>query len=157
MVGEAVLVYQGVLTDQVVSRLVGMVNQTLTAEGWSAPARTRVKALVVEQVQNVQRYCYESSGGRLEVGFDDLGLFVETRNPIDPNRRPELEARLMALENLGADVLRTRYREALHGPIPPGPGAGLGLLSLAMRSLRPLDYGFHPGEKGPEFWIRSFL
>jgi hypothetical protein len=153
--GEPVLVYQGVLTDQTVARLTGLVNQTLTEEGWSAGDRVRVKALMVEQVQNVQRYSDDAAQGRLEVGLDDSGLFVETRNPIPPALRSDLEARLGFLRSLDNEALRARYRESLHGPTP-GTGAGLGLLSLALRSSRALEYGFSGGESRPEFWIRSF-
>lgn len=137
------LKYEGTFTDGITGQLTALLDDALAENQVPYGDRTRLRALVVEQVQNVQRYSAQEGQGCLEIGTEDGRLFVETTNPITPEARTALAARLDALEGADPTALRARFREEVKKPLREGePGAGLGFLVLSQKSARPLAYRF---------------
>lgn len=152
-----VLRYRGPFTDRVVSCLSDLLDSALEEFSWTVGQRTRLKSLVVEQAQNIQRYSNDQGFGWLLLGVSDQLLFIETGNRIDEKFRSVLKAALEDIRALGPEELRIRYKEVMSLPLE-GQGAGLGLLSLAKRSHQPLDYGFRPRTDDYfDFWVRSYI
>jgi len=66
---------------------------------------------------------------------------VTSGNPMAKSDLPPLTALLDSLAKLDADGLKACYREQRRRPREDGsPGAGLGLIDMARKSSRPLEY-----------------
>jgi len=151
------LKYEGTFTDGITSQLATLLDDALAENQVPYGDRTRLRALVVEQVQNIQRYSAQEGQGCLEIGTEDGRLFVETTNPIAPDARAALTARLDDLGKADRTALRTRFREEIKKPWGDEEmGAGLGFLLLSQKSARPLAYRFVETPR-LSFQLKSYL
>lgn len=149
--------YEGLFNDAITGRITALLDDVLAENHFPYGERNRLKALVVEQVQNIQRYSSHSRQGTLEVGNEADRLFVETRNPIDPDAQAGLKARLDDLNQADPTTLRARFRQEIRRPLQEAEqGAGLGFLFLAQKSARPLSYRFIEGGD-LYFQLKSYL
>jgi hypothetical protein len=152
------LTYQGFFNDSITGQLTALMESALVENQLDYRTRTKLKALLVEQVQNIQRYSSQTRQGLVEVGREDGAIYIKTCNPIDPDSRDELDSRLSDLADVDGPTLRRRFRDAIHQPLTNDRGAGLGFLFLAKKSSRRLDYRFIPGE-GQDlcFQLKSYI
>jgi hypothetical protein len=153
------LKYQGFFNDSITGQLTALMDSALVENQLDYRTRNRLKALLVEQVQNIQRYSSQTRQGSLEVGREDDALYIETVNPIDPESREVLDARLAGLADADEQTLQRRFRDAMREPLTnDDQGAGLGFLFLAKKSSRRLNYGFVRRE-GQElcFQLKSYI
>jgi len=151
--------YQGVFSDLITERVTALLDAALIQQHVDLTTRRRLKALLVEQVQNIQRYSRDPQKGVVEVGQDGPHLYVETVNAVAPDARASLGARLDEVSSQDAETLRRRYREVLHGaPSPDARGAGLGFLFLAQKSCPTIEYGFvEEPDHQYSFRLRSYI
>jgi hypothetical protein len=153
------LSYQGYFNDSITRRLTALVDKVLVENNYDMRKRHLMKAFIVEQVQNVQRYSIKSRQGTLEVGRENGSLFVETVNPIAPQSVDPLQSQLDELAGCDAEEIERRYRDELRRPLRPGTqGAGLGFYFLAKKSSRALSYRFiNPEGDNPSFSLKSYI
>jgi len=150
--------YQGFFSDAITAQLTALMESALLENHRDYKTRNRVKALLVEQIQNIQRYSSQTRQGTLEVGQEDDTLYIETVNPIDLQAKERLTARLAGLADADEQTLQKRFRDAMRQPFTEEEGAGLGFLFLAKKSSRKLDYRFIGGE-GEDlcFRLKSYI
>lgn len=151
--------YRGFFSDSITGQLTALMDSALVENHLDFRTRNRLKALLVEQVQNIQRYSSQARQGTLEVGQEDDSLFIQTINPIDPNKKERLSSRLAGLADADPQTLQRRFRDAMREPLTEeDQGAGLGFLFLAKKSSRRLDYRFFAGE-GQDlcFQLKSYI
>lgn len=153
------LKYQGFFNDSITGQLTALMESALVENQRDFRTRNRLKALLVEQIQNIQRYSSQTRQGTLEVGQEDEALFIETVNPIDPDAKERLSARLEGLADADEQTLQKRFRDAMREPFSDDEtGAGLGFLFLAKKSSRKLDYHFIGGEGSDLcFRLKSYI
>ncbi|MBF0335738.1 MAG: hypothetical protein HQL40_19210 [Alphaproteobacteria bacterium] len=113
----------------------------------------RVFSVFVEQVQNIIRYSAERidgpgdneqlSHGTVSVGLIDGRFHVACCNVIRNEEVPMLRARLEHLRALSKDDMKAYYREQLREPpASDSRGATIGLIEIARRAARPIEFGF---------------
>lgn len=153
------LKYQGFFNDSITGQLTALMDSALVENQLDYKTRNRLKALLVEQVQNIQRYSSLKRQGSLEVGQEDDALYIETVNPIDPEAKDRLDARLADLADVDEQTLQKRFRDAMREPLTDDEqGAGLGFLFLAKKSSRRLRYGFvRRGNHQLFFQLKSYI
>lgn len=153
------LKYEGFFNDSITGQLTALMESAMVENHRDYKTRYRLKALLVEQIQNIQRYSSQTRQGTLEVGQEDDALYIETVNPIAPEAKERLSARLEGLAEADEQTLQKRFRDAMREPfVEEEGGAGLGFLFLAKKSSRKLDYRFIGGEgQDLSFRLKSYI
>lgn len=153
--------FNGPLSQSIIEQLGVAVKRYLEAETHNAGRLYDVFAVYIEQSQNIRNYTagkaaaiqatstsaslaelqrYDSA--TIAIGrLDDDHYLVTSGNPVAKSDLPPLMALLDSLAKLDADGLKACYREQRRRPREDGsPSAGLGLIDMARKSSRPLEY-----------------
>jgi len=152
--------FNGPLSQSIIEQLGVAVKRYLEAETHNAGRLYDVFAVYIEQSQNIQNYTarkvtsqaasttaslaemqrYDSA--TIAIGrLDGDHYLVTSGNPVAKSDLPPLTALLDALAKLDAEGLKACYREQRRRPREDGsPNAGLGLIDMARKSSRPLEY-----------------
>ncbi len=159
--------YYGPMAQSSIEGLGDSLRRNLEFEEASHPITLTVFSMFVEQVQNVLNY----SADRLEknndpedetglrVGLVTIGregdhdYFVFCGNPVYKEDEKEIKAHLEHLNSLDAVELKSLYKEQRRRERREGEsGAGLGLIEMARRSIKPLEYSFQPIDQDKIFF-----
>lgn len=114
-----------------------------------------VFSIFVEQVQNVLNYSAEKLGkseddaddlkiGIVVIGHEENGdYFIYCGNRIYNEDIPRMSENIELIKDLNKDELKALYKERRRMDATPGSkGAGLGLIEMARKSLKPIEYSF---------------
>ncbi len=114
-----------------------------------------VFSIFIEQVQNVLNYSAEKINhtdklenelrvGVVVIGREENGnYFVHCGNRICNVDIPKMSTNLELVRNLNYDELKTLYKERRRmDPQPGSKGAGLGLIEMSRKSVKPIEYSF---------------
>jgi hypothetical protein len=158
----AVLTYCGFVSETMLTALGETLKRRMAEQEPDPNVTKRVFSIFIEQVQNVMRYSEERTAGDEErplgaglimVGSRDGGYFVVCGNFIDAARADRLKDRLDRLATLDKDGLRQLYREKLREPPEEeSMGATIGLIEIARRSSRPIEFDFCPSRGDASFF-----
>ena len=126
-----------------------------------------VFSVFIEQVQNIMNYSAERKGsldmvpenelsyGAVVIGREEKGgYFICCGNRVYNRDIAELGKKIDEVKNLGKDELKMLYKERRRMESPPGSkGAGLGLVEIARRAGRPIEYSFGKIDEEFSFFI----
>ena len=144
--------FNGPLSQSIIEQLGVAVKRYLEAETHNAGRLYDVFAVYIEQSQNIQNYtatkvaspaeAQRYDNATIAIGrLDGDHYLVTSGNPVAKSDLPPLTALLDALAKLDAEGLKACYREQRRRPREDGsPSAGLGLIDMARKSSRPLEY-----------------
>lgn len=104
-------------------------------------------AILIEGLQNMYNHAAVNEGGLKACGFVLFALKdrfqVHFLNLIANDQQKELKERIDELNQTPLMELKTKYMETLtNGLLSDKGGAGLGYLTIRLKSHRPLDYQF---------------
>jgi len=128
-----------------------LMREKLRQEKTAAGVAQKVFAILIEQMQNIARHSAERSApggamlmahGQVVVGLEDDGRFyVACGNRIRTAESGGLARRMEQLRALSAPDLASHYRQMRRAERPRNSlGAGLGLIDMARKAARPLDF-----------------
>jgi Family of unknown function (DUF6272) len=154
-----IFTYSGYLTESVLSGVGEAVKQKLAMEEADTTTMRSVFAVFVEQMQNMIRYSAEKIGpepdeaslaqpfelrhGILTIGREGDEYSVHAGNLIKVADVERLRARLNEIAAMDKDQLKSLYKAKLRaGPDADSKGAGVGLVEIARRSSRAIDFEF---------------
>jgi hypothetical protein len=150
-----ILSYSGYVSEAILSALAEALKKKLAVDEADLNVTKRLFSVFVEQVQNIIRYSGERLEGPDEVGKARLGaglimvgahderFFVVCANAMNSARAPGLRQRLEQLSGLDPAEIRALYREKLRDPPEEeSQGATIGLIEIARRSSRPIQFDF---------------
>ena len=155
--------FAGPLSQSLMEDVVGIVRRKMILEGERTATVMNVFAIAVEQVQNMIRYSAEMIPddeqnaefrfGILLVGCEDDRYIVSSGNLIQKDEIAELRERLTILQGMDKDALKQFYKEQCRRISDPNAkGAGLGLIEIARKSTRPLEFDFQIVDKTYSFF-----
>ena len=155
--------FAGPLSQNLMEEVVGIVRRKMTLEGESAVTIMHVFAIAVEQVQNMIRYSAEMVPddeqnaefrfGLLVVGREGKHYVVSSGNLIAQTEVATLRERLTILRGMNKDELKHFYKEQRKKKSnPDAGGSGLGLIEIARKSRRPVEFDFQPVDKTSSFF-----
>jgi len=110
----------------------------------------------IEQMQNILNYSAdvvvkdsevekELRAGVLVIGHENGGFYIYCGNKMFNADVPKLQAKIDSLSGLDKDQLKALYKEKRkQNPDEGSKGAGLGLIEMARKSGKPLEYSFSP-------------
>jgi len=160
MVANSVkLVYEGEITHQITKALTALAESQMISDDESSVTQKKVFHVIVESLQNITKHAEEieaedqngRTGRGLFVVLKDEELYsIVSGNIISANKIPLLTSLLENINNNDKDGLKELYKTQIkEGRISEKGGAGLGLIDIARKSGRKLEFSFQ--EINPNF------
>jgi|TARA_B100000959_G_C14703482_1_gene509762 hypothetical protein len=133
--------YSGLLSEEVLSAISGIVREQVTDIDHDEDLTTRVFGIFIEQAQNIIRYSDERLAqggiGTVAIGHTSEGFVVEAINPMKSDNMLSLKENLDKLQQMQPKDLRKAYKQRLReGPPEGSKGAGLGFIEIARKSSK---------------------
>lgn len=171
MLGHGVIFsFVGYVSESILFSLGEALKQKMRLEATDANVTKRVFSVFVEQVQNIIRYSderleagsgrpAEMGSGMVTVGRDEAHFFVVCGNIVKHDEGAALCRRLEALAAMDSAAIRSHYREKLREPVEEGDrGASIGLIEIARRSTRPIEFGMAGlGDGRAFFCLKAYI
>jgi hypothetical protein len=150
-----IFAYSGYLTETVLSGVGEAIKHKLALDDADTKTLRSVFAVFVEQMQNMIRYSAEVPNsateprpvemryGVLTIGREGDDYVVHAGNLVARPDVERLRERLTKIRSMNAEELRALYKERLRaGPEEGSKGAGLGLIEIARRASKPIEFDF---------------
>lgn len=160
-----ILYFNGPVSQGVVESIADLMRTKMRAEEAGMGSVQRVFAVLVEQMQNIVRYSSERQAdggdrrgemahGQVVVGREEDGrFFVACGNKVQADDCDDLSEHIRLLQGMNKDELKAYYRERRKLPGSGTlKGAGLGLVEMARKASRPLDYTIVPVDASTSFF-----
>jgi hypothetical protein len=154
-----IFAYCGYVTEPVLTGVGDALKQKLLIDEMDTKTARSVFAVFVEQMQNIIRYSAEKdatisteerSGVTLELRYGIVTIsreadhfIVRAGNLVDKSDIGSLRTKLESIQKADKDALKVMYKETLKSePEAGAKGAGAGLIEIARRSSRPIQFDF---------------
>ncbi|MGC8602627.1 MAG: SiaB family protein kinase [Desulfomonilaceae bacterium] len=146
----------GPISQEVIEGVGGTLRQKMKLEEVDLNTTQKVFAVFVEQMQNIVNYSAdrlipedrqegEIRIGVLIVGQENTGFYVLCGNKIRKEETQNLRKQLDMINRMNKDELKQLYLERRKmAPMADKKGAGLGLIDIARKSTRPIEFDFSP-------------
>jgi len=138
----------GVFSQDLINSLSEGIEEILISAGERKPVIKRIFSILIEGLQNI-RIHGETDANHLQQGIlivarNDDSHKIFFGNLIETTGKDLMADRLRRLNLLSEDDLKTRYMEVLsNGILSNRGGAGLGFITMRMKSKSQLLYEFH--------------
>ena len=161
-VGEVILSYRGSVTADLITNVLGLVEMKLEDSDEKPNIKKRVYNVLVESLQNLFHHVDEPDENLKEYG-DNFGIFVishssdgyiiSTGNFMKNSGSSSLEERIEKINSMSKEELKDFYKFVLNNQkFSDKGGGGLGLIDIAKRTGRKLDYSFYEFDKTYDFF-----
>ncbi|MGB6347728.1 MAG: SiaB family protein kinase [Methyloceanibacter sp.] len=151
-----IFAYSGAVTEAVLSGVGEAIKQKLVIDDATTKTLRSVFAVFVEQMQNMIRYSAEKVPdsdtaspfmemryGILTIGREGDDYVIHAGNLVAHSDVERLRERLTKIRSLNKEELRAVRKERLRGePEEGSKGAGLGLMEIARRASKPIEFDF---------------
>jgi hypothetical protein len=146
-VTKIVIKHNGVINQEIIHRVTQHVEDFLLDQSETKVNTKRMFSILIEGLQNIFMHGepegQEDKMGACLVNEKDAGYEVHFINAIDSNKTGVLKDYLDQLNMLSIPALKERYRQTLsEGVISEKGGAGLGYLTIRLKSQSPIFYNF---------------
>jgi hypothetical protein len=150
---EILLSYFGGLDQSLTFILSNKVEQILEDHESSRSVIKRIFSILIESLQNIRHHAFRSildeELAGIVVARSDKAYEINVMNLADENARLILENRIADINKLTLDELKQHYLETMtNGIISDKGGAGLGIITIAMKSREPILAHFHKLSSG---------
>ncbi len=137
-------IYNGEVNDNVTEGIIRLTEHNVTNIEELAKIRKKVSFIMVECFQNLVRHGKgEDSGSLFSTRLVENANYVSSVNKIPVSDIEVLRDKLELINHLEKDKLKALYLEVLNGEgLSDKGGAGLGLIQIARKTGRPLDFDF---------------
>jgi len=162
---RVMLSFKGTLSPELVTALLGVIENKMEVIEPDNKVRKRVFNVLMECLQNLYHHKASSvaedgqvenldgSEGVVMIAKVEQGYSVLTGNFMLGAEVDRLKSHLDRINALPPDQLREFYKETLaDGKYSQVGGGGLGMIDIARKSGRKLEYGFVPYDKDSAFF-----
>ncbi len=159
------LSFKGELSPELVTALLGLVERKMATIEADQRVRKRVFNVAMECLQNLYHHNTrvdvkdgdvvrtDDPQGVVMIAHDDKGYSVLTGNFMASDEVHGLKNHLDRINGCEPEQLRDLYKETLNdGRFGRAGGGGLGIIDIARKSGRKLEYGFVPLDKENSFF-----
>ncbi|MGE4288012.1 MAG: SiaB family protein kinase [Salinivirgaceae bacterium] len=154
------LVYEGEFSHEVMKMFTSMAERDMDKTNEERSVKRKVFHVMVECLQNMTKHSddYDEDdrigNGLFIVGKKDGFWNVITANKILNSRIDELKNSIDYINSLSKDELNALYKKQIReGSLSDKGGAGLGLIDIARKIGRKLDYQFLPLEDTKNYFF----
>jgi hypothetical protein len=157
------LYYKGVVTQENLHALAKSLEQGMLDIQENANAAFKVFGVFVEQVENVIRYAAPTGDESdlqeaiVAVGLEENRYYVSCGNLIKTVNAAGLQSKLDKILTMDKDQLKQFYKEERKRKKadPEAIGAGLGLIEMARKSAKKLEYEMSECENSRSFFAMT--
>jgi hypothetical protein len=145
---ELMLQYFGILDQGRTYEISNHIEELLYKSEDSRSTIKRIFSILIEALQNIRLHSIKNVvqdqlAGVIVARKDKL-YEINIINLADENSRLILEQRIVAINNMNSNELKQRYMETMtDGIISDKGGAGLGIITIAMKSKEKIEFDFH--------------
>jgi hypothetical protein len=154
------LVYEGEFSHEVMKMFTAMAERDMDKSNEEKSVKRKVFHVMVECLQNMTKHSDDQDdeekvgNGLFIVGKKDDIWNVITANKIKNEKIEDLKSSIDYINSLGKDELNALYKKQIReGSLSDKGGAGLGLIDVARKTGRKLDYQFLPLEDKKNFFF----
>jgi hypothetical protein len=153
---DIIFCYSGPISQATVEGIGHTLKLDLEIEDAGFNVTQAIFSIFVEQMQNILNYSAEKVKedteldkelriGVLVIGQEEGGLYVYCGNKVLSSDVVKLQEKIESIRSLNKDELKALYKEKRRQvPEEGSKGAGLGLIEMARKSERPMEYAFIP-------------
>ncbi len=150
---KIVMSHFGSFSQDLVSSLSNRTEKVLLSKDINRQIIRRVFSILIEGMQNIrihgQRDEIDNQVGFVILSEDEKSMNITFANVITFEDFVLVEKYIKEINSFSREELKKRYLEILNdGFLSENNGAGLGLLTMRMKSGNPLDYGFYALKSG---------
>jgi len=150
------LCFSGPFTQELMVELGEILKQKMKLAEADTSTILKVFSVLIEQSQNILHHSaaeiYKSetparilSTGIIAVGQTDDNYFVIGGNKIQNRDVEKLQEKLSKIKNMDQSELKDYYKKMRKiDPQPGDKGAGLGLIEVARKASKPIEFQFSP-------------
>ncbi len=144
------LVYLGEFNHDITKMFTQMERENMEKGSEERTFKNRVYHVMVETLQNLNRHSDELTDrnmgkGLFMIGRNEESYFIITCNQVSANKKEYLSHAIDTVNAATAGELRSMYRKQIkEGELSEKGGAGLGLIDIARKTRRALEYQFFP-------------
>lgn len=158
---KIILAFEGGFTQSLTKNILALTEQRMNQLEKDQPIKKRVFNVMVECLQNICKHADEAekpndwmNDGIFVIGKDEDGYFLVSGNFIKSDEVPTLEAKIKYVNSLEKEDLARLYKTKLQSTqLSEKSGAGLGLIDIARKSGKKLDYEFLKVDQKFSFYI----
>lgn len=154
------LVYEGEFSHEVMKMFTSMAERDMDKSNEDKSVKRKVFHVMVECLQNMTKHSDDVDkndgvgNGLFIVGKKDGYWSVITANKILKEKIDGLKASIDNINSLNKDDLNALYKKQIReGSLSEKGGAGLGLIDIARKTGRQLDYQFLPLEDKANYFF----
>lgn len=155
--------FSGRFSQEIIEELGGAVKKYLETEATSQNNIFNVFSIFIEQTQNIKNYSAQKKGsvlgeriansGIVAIGKSEMGYFVSSGNLIESRDMEPLVAQLEKITVQDKTGLKKLYKEQMKREmINSSTGAGLGLIDMARKASKPLNYSIIKVDEDTHFF-----
>lgn len=153
---KIIFCYSGPISQTTVEGIGHTLKLDLELEDAGFTMSQAIFSIFVEQMQNVLNYSAEKVKedielekelrvGMLVIGQEWDGLYVYCGNKVFNHDVERIKEKIEGIRMLDKDELKALYKEKRRqAPEEGSKGAGLGLIEMARKAGKPIDYSFTP-------------
>jgi hypothetical protein len=147
--------YHGPVDLSVIELLLKKLKKTKEFTALNQTTRKRTYALVVECLENIAKHSVLKSSddpgmrSHISISKENDKIIVAAGNPVTDDVKDNLVMKLDHINQLDEAALKTLYEHVINrDPIPDEKGAGLGLISMSIKSGNKINFSFNPLTNG---------
>jgi hypothetical protein len=150
---EAIIDFEGSISFETMEKLLNQLKSAWQFNALRKPVRKRVYGTLVESIDNIFKYAipYQGRGSALHrppqirVKKQKGRFIVSAGNLIRNDQIEDLSYKLDRINAMDDDELKSLYEEVINRETSDNDrGAGLGLITMAMRTDENILYDFEP-------------
>jgi len=154
---EAIIDFEGSISFETMEQLLNQLKSAWQFNALRKPVRKRVYGTVVESIDNIFKYAspFKTKNGviqwppQIQVKEQEGKFIVSAGNLIQSNQVDDLRLQLNRVNEMDDAALKSLYEEVINKESrDEDRGAGLGLITMAMRTDENIRYKFD--RAGPE-------
>ncbi|RLD80935.1 MAG: hypothetical protein DRJ10_06795 [Bacteroidetes bacterium] len=155
------LLYNGTFSDDVTEKLISLSEYNISSNAELSKMKNKVSFLMAECFQNIVRHgetktmdenTFENPGYFSTKNIDKT-YFITSGNIIDKRNIQTLEEQLKQVNDLHKDQLKELFRHVISTTqFSDKGGAGLGLIEMARKSGRKIEFSFNEYDKDFSFF-----
>ena len=158
---EAIINFEGSISFETMEKLLNQLKSASQFNALRKPVRKRVYGTVVETIDNIFKYATPYKGKDMvlrrppliQVNKHNGKFIVSAGNLIEIDQINGLKNKLNRVNRMDDKALKRLYEEVINKEATDADsGAGLGLITMAMRTDEDIRYEFDPVDKGHSYF-----
>ena len=150
---EAIINFEGSISFETMEKLLNQLKSAWQFNALRKPVRKRVYGTVVETIDNIFKYATPYKGKDLvlrrppmiQVKKHNGKFIVSAGNLVNTGQVIDLQKQLNRVNSMDDEALKKLYEEVINKEATDeDSGAGLGLITMAMRTDEDIRYEFDP-------------